>query len=248
MNLILFEPSEIERPLPRPDRRAQHVLQILRRQPGDSFDAGVIDGPRGKATLVAVTADALSYTFVPTDPPPAPEPVALLVGLPRPQTARDILRDATSAGVAALHFFRAEKSEASYAQSALWSGGEWRRHVLAGAEQAFATRLPAVTHAPSLAAALAALAPNAPRIALDNYEAAGPLSEIVAAIRPDALPHLREQPALLAIGSERGWSAAERTALRDAGFALAHLGPRVLRTEAAVLTAIALARARLSLL
>jgi len=242
VNLILFEPAELSRPLPRADRRAAHVLGVLRRQTGDTFDAGVIDGPRGTATLTAVGPETIAFTFVATQPPPPPEPVTLLVGLPRPQTARDILRDATTLGVRALHFDRTEKGEPSYAQSSLWTAGEWRRHILAGAEQAFATRLPRVTHGTALRDLLAdpaALPAGATRLALDNYEAPVALA---------AVPLAAAVPLVLALGSERGWSAAERTALRAAGFACVHLGARVLRTETAVVAALTLARARLGLL
>jgi 16S rRNA (uracil1498-N3)-methyltransferase len=239
VNLILFEPAEMDAPLSRRDRRAVHLLDVLKRQPGDSFEAGVINGSRGQATLRAITADNLLFSFTATAEPPPPERITLIIGLPRPQTARDVLRDATTLGAAALHFVRTEKAPASYAESSLWSTGEWRRHVIAGAEQAACTRLPDVTHGQSLATIVAALPPGGARWALDNYEAAQRWGE--ADLRG-------EQPLCLAIGAERGWSARERDVLRAQGFALAHLGPRVLRTETAVIAALAVIRARSGLM
>lgn len=245
MNLILFSPHEITRPLPRSDRRAIHVLDTLHRQAGDSFDVGLINGPHGKASISAIGSDTLTLTFVwgPTPPPAAP--LTLLVGLPRPQTARDILRDATSLGVKTLHFIRTDKGDPNYAQSTLWSSGEWQRHVITGAEQAFDTRIPDVTHGrtlaeivPTLPIANEAGSPVA-RIALDNYESPARLGEC----------HLLNDTSLvLAIGSERGWSTKERDALRAQGFSFAHLGARVLRTETAVVAALAIARAKLGLM
>jgi len=245
VNLILFEPAEIHRPLPRTDRRAVHLLDVLRRRVGDSFDAGIVNGPRGKATLTHLAADALTFSFAPTTPIPSAAPLTLLVGLPRPQTARDILRDATTLGVGALHFVRTEKAESSYAQSTLWSSGEWRRHIIAGAEQAFATRIPEVTHGQPLATALANL-PTLPRIAstrlaLDNYESPFSLGQLT--LSPDSAA-----PVVLALGAERGWSAAERDLLRAHGFTFVHLGERVLRTETAVTAALAIIRAKLGLM
>ncbi len=238
MNLVLFEASDLDRPLPRADRRAQHIVDVLRRGIGDTFDAGLINGPRGKATLAGMTDEHLTLTFAWGPPPAARDGLVVIVGLPRPQTARDILRDATTLGATALHFVRTEKSEPSYAQSTLWSSGEWRRLVMAGAEQAFDPATPEVTFARTLAATLDALPGGGTRLALDNYESAAPLGS-VSALTP---------PVTLALGAERGWSTVERSALRAHGFNLVHLGERVLRAESAVTASLAIVRAKLGLM
>jgi len=216
VNIILFRSPEVELPLPRRDPRARHLLTVLRRRPGDTFDAGVVNGPRGKGTLVAVEEGQLLLTFSWGESPPPLHPLALLIGLPRPQTARDILREATALGVAAMHFIRTEKGEASYARSTLWTSGAWEECVISGAAQACCTRLPEVTHGRTLAEAIAAL----------------PAGSVAG------------QPVVLALGAERGWSAAERTQLSVGGFSLAHLGSRVLRTETACIAALALLKSQ----
>ncbi len=240
MNLILFEPAELTVPLAHTDPRAEHILKTLRRRIGDTFDVGLVDGPIGKGTLSVISADALTLTFT-WGPPPAPaDPITFLLGLPRPQTARDILRDATTLGVGALHFVATERSDPNYAAATLWTSGEWRRHCLAGAAQAFATRLPVVTSNHTLATALAALpAATTQRLALDNYEANYPLSECHI---------IGDTSIVVALGPERGWGPADRAALRAHGFTLVHLGTRVLRSETAVIAALTLVRARLGLL
>lgn len=235
MNLVLFTPDEITRPLPRSDPRAVHVLTVLKRQPGDSFDAGLINGPRGRGTLLAIETAALTLAFAWGAPPPPPEPITLIIGLPRPQTARDILRDATTLGVTAIHFVLTEKGERNYAQSSLWTTDEWQRHLIAGASQAFVTQIPEITRGRPLAETLAALpAATTQRLALDNYEAAAPLARVRLA---------PETQVALALGPERGWSTEDRVVLRKHDFALMHLGPRVLRCETAVVAALTLVRA-----
>ena len=238
MNLVLFESAELSAPLPRTDPRAAHILDVLRRREGDTFDAGVVNGPLGKATLVSVGPAALGLDFA-WSPPPAPlPPTALLIGLPRPQTARDILRDATTLGATQIHFVATERADRNYATSTLWTSGEWRRHCLTGAAQAFDTRIPEVTWTHTLASALATLPSEASvkegRLALDNYEASAPLQT--------GKP-IGYAPLVLALGPERGWGPTDREALRAAGFTLAHLGTRVLRVETAVVAALAITRA-----
>jgi RsmE family RNA methyltransferase len=235
MNLILFEGTEIGAPLARTDGRAAHLLEVLRRKPGDTFDAGLVNGPRGRGRVESIAADHVELSFVWGDPPPPPDPLTLLIGLPRPQTARDILRDATTLGVARLVFAITGKTGPGYAASALWRENAWRRQVLEGAAQAFDTRIPEVTHGVALATALAGLAAGGTRLALDNYEATTALADAVA----DG-----SGPLVLAIGPERGWTGDDRAVLRAAGFVLAGLGARVLRTETAAIAALTLAKAR----
>ena len=238
VNLILFEPSETNSPLPRQDSRAAHIVDVLRRKVGDTVDTGMVGGPRGKATVTAINEESVALSFMwEASPPPPLTPITLVVGLPRPQTVRKLLHSATELGVAAVHFVATEKSERSYAQSKLWSSGEWRRHLLDAAQQAFDTRLPDISQGRKLDEALTGLEKTSARLALDNYEAPQPLS-VVPIVAPIAL----------ALGPERGWSARDRDTLRAHGFSFANLGPRVLRTETACISALTLVRARLGLL
>jgi 16S rRNA (uracil1498-N3)-methyltransferase len=244
VNLILFESEEIDRPLDRGDPRAAHILQVLRRRPGDTFDAGIVNGPRGRGTLIAVGPAGLTLSFEWGEPPRPLPPITLVVGLPRPQSARDILRDGTSLGVAAMHFVSTDRADPSYGHSTLWTSGEWRRRLIAGAEQAFDTRLPEVTWGRPLRTQVETVAGSALRLALDHYEAAAALPEAVASARAGP----RGPGAVLAFGPERGWADSERAFLRGAGFSLVHLGSRVLRTETAVTAAVMLVRAGLELM
>ncbi|HEX3729472.1 MAG TPA: RsmE family RNA methyltransferase [Opitutaceae bacterium] len=237
MNLILFERDEIERPLRREDVRAAHLLEVLRRKEGETFDAGLVDGPRGKGTVAAIGREAITLRFAWGAEPPPLDPIILIVGLPRPQTARKLLQEAASLGVRAIHFVSTEKGEPGYAHSTLWRQGEWRRHLVAGAEQAFDTRLPSVSHGRPLAAVLDGLEEDGLRVALDNYESPQALGACPLPKNPAG--------AALALGPERGWSAAERDLLRARRFTFAHLGPRVLRAETAAVAALAILKSRL---
>lgn len=236
MNLVLFQASEIGRPLPLSDVRAQHLLRILKLQSGDSFDAGIVNGPSGKGIIRTVEAQEITFDYrAENSPQPLPS-LALIVGWPRPQTARDILREATTLGATELHFVHTEKSDRNYAAASLWSGDEWRRHTIAGAQQGFTTRVPEIQFGKTLAEALARFRASATKLALDNYEATSALARepLASAI-----------PVVLAIGPERGWTSSDRHQLRENGFRLVDLGRPILRTETAVIAALVLARAQL---
>jgi RsmE family RNA methyltransferase len=235
VNIILFCPEEVQLPLSRRDARARHLLEVLRLAPGGRFDAGLIDGPRGKGTLAAIEPGRLLITFAWGETPPPLPPLTLIVGLPRPQTARDILREAAALGVGTMHFVTTARGEPGYARSSLWTSGAWEECVINGVAQAFCTRRPVVTHGAPLADILGRLPIGALRLALDNYEASAALAD---------MPVPAGTPVVLALGAERGWAAEERTLLRSAGFNLVHLGSRVLRTETACIAGLTLVKAK----
>lgn len=239
MNLILFEEQEMTQGLPLDDPRAIHIISVLRCVPGDKFDAGFINGPRGKGIVRSISSSSLILDFVFPDQKTEERlyPVTFVAGLPRPQTARKILREVTSLGVSALYFTGTEKGEASYRKSRLWTSGEFRKHVIAGAEQAFCTLLPEVRLFDHLDECLEHL-PAGEKIALDNYEAVISLHHY----------KYKHSWSTLIIGPEKGWSAGERDILRKKGYTLAGLGKRILRSETAAVAGIALVLAGMNLI
>lgn len=230
MNIILFEESELDAPFPREDSRIVHLLDVLRRQPGDATDVGLVDGPRGKAILKSVEDDQVVLDFNWGEEPEPLLPIDLIVGLCRPQTSRKILQEATSMGVRRIHFVSTDRGERSYGLSKLWTTDQWRQCVRAGVEQAFSTRFPEVKFGLTLPESIQATQDVARRVCLDNYESPSNLRQ--ATNNSDSV--------VLAIGSERGWSANERDQFRQNDFRLAHLGERPLRTETAAIAAISI--------
>lgn len=230
MNMVLFEASEIGKPIARNDARIKHVLEVLGCKTGDDFDAGEVNGPSGKAVISKIGSDSveLKIEWLRVEPPLPP--IDLIVGLSRPQTNRKILQEATSLGVRSISFVRTERGEPSYATSKLWTTGEWRRYLIAGAAQAFSTRLPEVAFDLELSKAITLVSESTRKIALDNYEADVHLGAV----------EITEQPVALAIGSERGWTHAERDLLRSHHFEMTHLGIRPLRTETATIAGLAI--------
>ena len=237
MNLILFEQPFEALCLKPGDPRGQHIRKVLRAETGAKVFIGFVNGLRARAEVVALGEDgSVGLEVIATEAAPKPLPIQLLLGLPRPHTAKRILFEMASIGVQALHFFEAARSEPSYAKSSLWTTEEWKDRLWLGAEQSFGTHLPEVSIHPDLQFAISHLGAEVSRIALDNYEAAQALSE--------AIPEAAES-AILALGPERGWSPDERDTFRKNGWLLAHLGPQVLRAETACTAAVSAAASQL---
>lgn len=230
---MLLNAEEAQAGLPPDDARVRHLRETVGLGVGGRFHVGIADGLRGIATITALSP-RLTFAVAWEKTPQRRLPLTVLVGLPRPQTAKKVLHDLASLGAARLIFFASEKGDPGYLTSSLWKDGEWREHVLKGTEQACSTLVPEVTRVASLAEAIALVDAAAWKLALDPYQATG---------TPE-LPTPTEA-AVLAIGPERGFSDDERVTLRQAGFAFAHLGDRILRVEAAALVGGALMLAQL---
>ncbi len=230
---MLITAAEAESGFAPDDARARHLRDTVGLAAGGTFHVGVEGGLRGIATIVAL-APRLTFSVAWEKSAQARLPLTVIVGLPRPQTAKKVLHDLASLGAARIIFFESEKGDPGYLTSSLWKDGEWREHVLKGTEQACSALVPEVTRVSSLAEAVALVDAAAWKLALDPYEATG-APELSAPAKS----------AVLAIGPERGFAAGERATLRQAGFAFAHLGDRILRVEAAALVGGALMLAQL---
>ena len=219
---MLITESEVAQGFPAGDPRTQHLRETVGAGIGSTFHVGIENQRRGLA-IITVLEPTLRFDVRWEAAPQVRLPLTVMVGLPRPQTAKKLLHDLASLGVDRVVFFEAEKSDPSYAQSSLWREEAWREPLRKGAEQACSCLIPEVAHARDLAAALGDLDSEIWKASLDPYLASGPLG---AAAK-------KFPGGCLALGPERGWSEAERRALADAGFTSYHLGDRILRVETA---------------
>ena len=234
MNLLLFHPTEWLQPLSARDPRTVHIRKILRSKEGDILSAGIINGPLGSATIEEMKEDgSLLLSFrEETDPLPL-APLTLIIGVPRPPTARRLLKDLTTAGIKRIIFCGTDLGEKSYLTSSLWTKEEYKNAILEGVSQGKSTLIPEVDKLYSLYKAIDRLEEDCDRLALDNVSPRFPLREYEP----------RKKATCLAIGPERGWSDREREMLRERGFTICSMGERVLRTETACHMGLALVQA-----
>ncbi len=243
MNIILFE--EVPQFIPLSDRRGRHLKKVLKAGAGDCLKAGLVNGPRGEVRVEAIEPDGYRVSWRESGPAVGLYPLTLLVGFVRPISVKRILREAASLGVERLIFAVTDTGERSYLAANLWKTGEYREYLINGLQTAGGTVLPEVELCGGLREALELVETSpgttahgeAPvRLVLDNVGGGRPLAQ-VELTGPRA--------AVLAVGSERGWSERERGLFRQAGFEAVGLGSRVLRTETACSAGAALALARM---
>ena len=169
MNIILFEESESDRLLPLDDARARHVVDVIGCKEGDSFDVGLVNGPRGKARIARISKRGLQLDFHFAVEVPTLYPVELIIGLPRPPSARRILKDLTTQGVEKMHFVSTDKERNPISIAGYGPVGNTGVCCAKGPNR-LSARLPEVALHESLTDCIANL-PMGERLALDNYEA-----------------------------------------------------------------------------
>jgi 16S rRNA (uracil1498-N3)-methyltransferase len=220
-----------------PPDEAHHLLHVLRLQPGARV--GVFDG-RGREWTGRVAATSRRTATIDLDAPVAPAaeapvPVTLAVGLLKGDQMDAVVRDATMLGAAAI----APLISAHAAVPARAGRGaaldRWRRVAIASAKQCGRAVVPDL----------------APPARLETVLDSHPSSLLVMCVEParaGSAP-LDEQPprpasAVLLVGPEGGWSAAEVDLAVGRGARLLQMGPRTLRAETAPVAALSLLWAR----
>ena len=236
MNCLLL-PKNSPLTLAPDNPKLEHVKSVLKLKDGDEIFAGTLGAPL-QICSIRYISDGSAY-LVPLRPAPqAPTiPVTLAVSYARPQIARRILFESACFGIENLIFYSATKGEADYAKSSLYTSGEWMKRMVEGAEQACASSIPSFQTASSLEDAIERAVEISPadslRAAPDLYEATSNYADFLKA--GAERPHC-----ILAFGSERGFANSDRLLLREKSFELVSLGERVLRTDTAIMAAMAI--------
>ncbi len=235
MNIVLLESVSSSGIIPSSDRRAEHIIKVLRLSAGDSFILGELNGHLGTATVTHIENGAVHYTYVKEKVAMPLHPVTLLVGQVRPISMKRILREATMLGVREVIITRADLAEKSYESAKIYTERLYEEYLLDGAMIAGDVSIPEVRIVTALNKIDFALYDH--RLLLDNVIDSTPLSHCSI-----------EGSAIVAIGPERGFSDAERKFLLSRSFTPHSIGDRILRTETACPVAISIVLSRMGLL
>jgi 16S rRNA (uracil1498-N3)-methyltransferase len=214
---------------------AHRVGRVLRAQPGQLYELS--DGQAVWVGRVArVGRDRVEFALVESLPVHQPRlRTTLLLAIVKFDRFEWGLEKATELGVEEIVPLAAARSEMALVRAAAKRAPRWQKILLESAQQSRRLRPP-----------LLRLATPRPVRPEDAFREAPAALKVVFSERPDA-PALRAALegktatfAALAIGPEGGWTDEELDAARSAGFAGASLGLNILRTETAVISALAI--------
>lgn len=242
MNICLFDEKEIKNPLQKNDERAKHILKVLHKNVGDTFDAGIIGGAAGTAKITKISENGeIFFDFEAKSEGKKLYPLTLIIGFPRPIQLRRLLRDVAGLGCQKVILTGTDLTEKSYLDSNVVTDGSAYQMLLDGTAQAASTHVPELVFYKNLDETLEAIhncesGARQEKIALDNRRAKMSLHDFLKAENADG----KLQQVFAAIGSERGWTERERDLLEKFGFSLCSMGTRVLRTETAATVASAI--------
>lgn len=218
-----------------PAAGAYHVARVLRMREGAPLS--VFDGTGGeyRAEIARIQGERVTVKLAERTPGIAESPlkITLVQGISRSERMDWTLQKATELGVFAIapvltarSVVRLDEKQAAKKQA------HWRGIVISACEQCGRSRVPAVATPTTLRDYFANVRKEGLRLVL-SPSAPGSLAGLAS------LPNKVE----LLIGPEGGLDDDELVAARSAGFTPVRLGPRVLRTETAAVTALSVLQA-----
>jgi 16S rRNA (uracil1498-N3)-methyltransferase len=209
---------------------AHHLGRVLRAQPGQLFELS--DGTSvwlGRIDIV--NRDRVEFDL--TEPLSAHVPelkTTLLLSVVKFDAFEWALEKATELGVTRVVPLAAARSEKALLAAAPKRAQRWSKILLESSQQCRRVALPRLDPLAKPEAVFSSHRDGV-RILLSEAPDAKPLRELLTGV------HVAE--VTLAIGPEGGWTEPEFAAARGSGFEEASLGKLILRTETAVIAALA---------
>ena len=249
MNRILFEKSEIRDGVATfGGERAEHVLNVLHGEVGQTLKTGEIDGPIGTSVIESIETSCCGdlSSEHPNNRPSdhvrikvsvchgeeSLRPwVDLILAPPRPRVMKRLLPQLATMGVGRIFLVGAKKVEKDFWGATLLKPENYRPLLIDGLMQAGTSILPTLE-----------TRRNFRKFVKDELDTLFPFSTRIIA-HPyggtQTLKHSNTQTLLLAVGPEGGWTDEEVALLEEHGFARYSLGSRILRTDTATIALLA---------
>ena len=212
---------------------AHHLGRVLRAQTGQLYELS--DGERvWLGRIESVGRDHVQFALV--EELPAVQPsvdVTLLLAVVKFDAFEWAIEKATELGVSTIVPLAAERSEKALLAAAAKRAERWKKIVLEASQQSRRVRVPALGEV-AKADSVFASRKDGLRVMLSERATASPLRKVLEG-RPATMATI----ATIAIGPEGGWTDTEFESAQRCGFLEGSLGRFILRTETAVIAALA---------
>jgi 16S rRNA (uracil1498-N3)-methyltransferase len=217
---------------------AHHLGHVLRAQSGQLYELS--DGTTAwLARIDSVARNRVAFALL--EQLPTPQPVAeitLLLAIVKFDAFEWAIEKATELGVTKIIPLAAARSEKGLLAAAAKRSQRWQKILLESSQQSRRLRVPQLAELAKPAQVFVAQTADFRLMLSERSDAPSFRNSLAQANRanpsPSALP-----AAVLAIGPEGGWTEDELADARAANFQEASLGQLILRTETAVIAAIA---------
>jgi 16S rRNA (uracil1498-N3)-methyltransferase len=209
---------------------AHHLGRVLRAQAGQLYELS--DGERvWLGRVESVGRDRVQFALVEELPVFHPSvDVKLLLAVVKFDAFEWALEKATELGVSTIVPLAAERSEKALLTAAAKRAERWKKILLEASQQSRRVRVPTLQNLRLIDDALSDDTDGA-RLCLSERPEAPSLKRVISDVKA--------QSATLAIGPEGGWTDRELEVARQNGFREVSLGRLILRTETAVIAALA---------
>ena len=213
---------------------AHHLGHVLRAHAGQLYELS--DGSAAwVARIESVARNRIQFALLEQLPPPQPAvDVVLLLSIVKFDAFEWALEKATELGVSGIVPLAAGRSEKGLLAGAAKRSQRWQKILLEASQQSRRLRVPVLECLAKPTDAFVAQTAEIPVMLSERSDAPSLRSTLEGVNRPKAVAS-----AALAIGPEGGWTEEELAAARAAGFREASLGQLILRTETAVIAALA---------
>ena len=235
MNIILVRADElINDSVILTDRRAEHIVNVLKSRIGDTVRVGVINGFKGTGRICSLAGGKpysveLAVELIRQESPIPP--IDLLLALPRPIMLKRIFSQSAALGFGSITLLNANRVEKSFWDASLLQEEAYRPHLLCGLEQAVDTRLPKIQcyqrFKPFVEDVLPALMDKYTHCLVAHPGGNQTLKQVLSG-KPGRI--------LLAVGPEGGWVDYEVQRFIEKGFSAFTMGERILKVDTAVIS------------
>ena len=213
-----------------------HVNKVLTAKVGDTLKIGQLGGKLGSAIIKDIASDSIELGDIQlTINPPAKLNLTVVLALPRPKVLRRLIMDMTALGVNDIILINSYRTQKSYWQSPMLARLD--EFVLEGLQQGVDTVAPRISlqkrFKPFVEDEVASLITNRAIVA-HPYSALSFAQYREQQLKNPGPLHNSALPSMVFIGAEGGWIDYEIDLLAKQGCMAVNIGPRILRTEAAV--------------